>query len=235
MALSRIKGTTSGFTTSPAPSFGSLVAGDRFAQFDPGGAPRGGDSTTTAAPNAGFARPTSSLMRSGPSAVGSGGGSSRPFQIGTKTTEFGRPEFNAALIDWNAVFNEAQKGSDAAFALIDQFAPGGGFGAGLRQEATEQVQGGVARDTASAVASGSSSISSARGINTLAGSELSKRFANIEDTRAGLQLQSLSPFSQMLSNLTSLISVRPNAARDIERITTPEFSGSRKGRTNRLF
>lgn len=158
-------------------------------------------------------------------AVSGGGGARGPVQTGTKTTEFGRADFDAALIDWNRVYTEAAQGLPAALELIDQFAPGGGFGAGLRQEATELVEGGVARDTASAVASGASSISSARGLSVLAGSELSKRFANIEDLRAQLQIGAFSPFTQMLSNLASVGTRRPTTGQFIERITTPTFSG----------
>lgn len=157
------------------------------------------------------------------------GGSRGPVQTGTKTTEFGRADFDAALIDWNKVYTDAAQGLPAALDLIEQFAPGGGFGAGLRQQATENVQAGVARDTASAVASGSSSISSARGLNVLAGSELTKQFANIEDLRAQLQIGAFSPFTQMLTNLSNVGTRRPTTAPFIDRITTPTFSGESGG------
>lgn len=212
-----------------AKTFGQLATGTTVDRFDRSGA---GDVTVTPgiAPKNPFEfkesggatprRTTKPLVSQIGKTSGGRGGGFDPVLRGTQITEFGTGDFDASLVDWNAVFNEAQKGSQAAFALIDQFAPGGGFGTGLRQEATELVQGGVAADSAAAVRSGSSSISSARGINTLAGSELSKQFANIEDLRAGLQVQSFSPFTQMLSNLTSLISVRPTEGRDVQRITT---------------
>lgn len=138
----------------------------------------------------------------------------------TQIKEFGRADFSAAVIDWNRVYTEAKQGLPAALALIDQFKQGGGFGAGLRQEATELVEGGVARDTAAAVASGMSSLVSSRGLNVLAGSELTKQFANIEDLRAQLQTSAFGPYVAMLSNLAAVGTARPTPAPFIERIPT---------------
>lgn len=143
------------------------------------------------------------------------------FQVGTKTEEFGRADFSAALIDWNRVYTDAQQGIPEALALVEQFAIGGEFGAGLRTTAREEIGKGVARDTAAAVAAGASSISSARGLNVLAGRELTTAFQNIEDTRAQLQVQAFSPYTQMLANLASVGTSRPTSAGFIDRITTP--------------
>ena len=150
-------------------------------------------------------------------------------RIGTNIQELGKGDLRRALVDWNKVFQQAEQGIPEAKALIDQFRPGGDFGAGLRQESREAIQQGVAQDTAQAVAAGSSSVSSARGINTLAGSEFGKSVANIEDLRATLQVQSFTPYTQLLNNLSSLISARPSRKGFVDTITTPEFTGSGTG------
>lgn len=221
------------------------VGGPGTTQFIVPGFPQ----DNTGAPSSGFSAPATSggsfsdaLFSSGPSLISqartrtaarnvSVRGGSRGGQTGTRITEFGRKDFNAALIDWEKVFNQAQQGLPEAFDLIEQFLPGGGFGAGLRQEATEQVRGGLARDLASQFASGASSISSARGVNVLAGSELTKQFANIEDLRAQLQIGSFSPFVQLLTNLSNVGLSRPTTGQFIDRIVTPEFGSKRSGTT----
>ena len=163
--------------------------------------------------------------------IGTAGLSTVGRRTGTRITEFGRGDFDAALVDWNKVYADAQEGIPAALELIEQFAPGGTFGLGLRQEAKELVRGGVARDTAAAVAAGASSISSARGLNVLAGRELSTQFANIEDLRASLQIQAFQPYTQMLSNLANIGISRPTTGQFIDRIVTPEFGLRNLGKT----
>ncbi len=156
----------------------------------------------------------------------SAGRISRPgsFVSGVDVEEFGREDFDAALVDWNRVYTDAQQGIPAALELIEQFAPGGGFGAGRRQEARDLIYGGVARDSAAAVAAGQSSISSSRGLNVLAGRELATQFGNIEDARAALQIQAFSPYTQMLSNLAAVGTARPTARQYIDRVSIPQYT-----------
>lgn len=174
--------------------------------------------------------PPSGSSSGGRSFGGGGGGGGRitfraPVVTGQQTSEFGRADFDAALIDWNRVYTDAQQGIPRALELIDQFAPGGGFGEGLRTTVREEVGKGVARDTASAVAAGASSISSARGLNVLAGREIATQFANIEDMRAQLQIGAFSPYTQMLSNLAQVGVSRPTSGQFIDRITTNIYGG----------
>lgn len=210
---------------------GSLrgIGSDPFTQITPFAPSSGGtgSSFTPAAPaRTSTPRPAFSGQTSG-----GGGTSFAPRREGVQITEFGRGDFDAALIDWNRVYTDAQQGIPAALELIEQFAPGGSFGEGLRTTAREEIGKGVARDTASAVASGFSSRSSARGLNTLAGSEIAKQFANIDDLRAGLQIQAFSPYTQMLTNLANVGTRRPTPGQFIDRIVTP--SGRTSGTTFR--
>ncbi len=204
-----------------------LASGTRY--FDLPGLDSGGfaspSNSTTGSGLSPSARPTPSLLNT----VSPGAGTPGSFRAGpgtrtgTQITEFGRADFNAALVDWNRVYTDAQQGIPAALELIEQFAPGGGFGAGRRQEARDLIQGGVARDSAAAVAAGQSSISSSRGLNVLAGRELATQFGNIEDMRAALQIQAFSPYTQMLSNLASIGVNRPTTGQFIQRISSPDF------------
>lgn len=148
---------------------------------------------------------------------------------GVQISEFGRGDFDAALVDWNRVYQDAQQGIPQALELIKRFAPGGDFGLGQRQEASQLIGEGVARDTAAAVASGLSSTSSARGLNVLAGRERATAFANIADQAAQLELGATSLYQQMLSTLAQVGTSRPTPGQFISRITTP--SGAVSGTT----
>ncbi len=188
------------------------------------------------APTSGFSSPINPFQ--GQTRFGSGvPGSFKPgpgTRTGTRISVFGRKDFDAALVDWNRVYQDAQQGIPAALELIEQFAPGGGFGTGRRREARELIGQGVARDTAASVASGLSSTSAARGLNVLAGRELATQFGNIEDMRAQLQIAAFSPYTQMLSNLAQVGTARPTAGQFIERIATPTF-GTARGTTTKFL
>ena len=93
--------------------------------------------------------------------------------------------------------------------MMDYYQPGGGYGLGRRTEAREAVEGGVARDLGSMVASGMSSQFGARGTQMRAGSELSKLYKNIEDTRSQLWQQSTVPYAQMMGQISNLARSRP--------------------------
>ncbi len=139
----------------------------------------------------------------------------RPFKF--TTPEFGQKDFEAALARFETragrfgdliteTLPEVKAGLSEAKGLRSQFRVGGTFGEGRRQTATEEIQKGLARDTAAAVAAGASSISSARGLNVLAGRERAIEFANIDDIRAQFELQAFQPYVQMLSALSNLAS-----------------------------
>ena len=145
------------------------------------------------------------------------------FITGYKTQEYGRADYDAALANYRAVYGDIKVDKAKVEALAAQFARGGSYGTGRRQEARDVVGQGVARDTASAVASGMSSMSSSRGLNTLAGRELATLYGNIDDTRAQLELQAtgmMTPYTQMLASLQY-----PTASSYIDRITSPKYSG----------
>jgi len=146
------------------------------------------------------------------------------FVTGYKTTEYGKDEYDAALVDWNKVYSDAQQGIPAALELIEQFAPGGGYGAGRRAEAKELVQKGLAKDTATAVALGGSSMFASRGLNVLANRELTKQYADIEDERARLQVAAFSPYTQMLSNLAQIGTARPAYKSYVSQVQTPQYA-----------
>lgn len=99
---------------------------------------------------------------------------------------------------------DVREGITAAKGLQDYYQPGGGYGGGLRQEAKETVQGGLAKSLGYSVASGMSSQFGARGVSVLAGAELSKLYKNIEDTRAQLLTQAFAPYAQMIQTLGQL-------------------------------
>ena len=137
----------------------------------------------------------------------------RPFIF--TTPQHGEEEFQSALGRFETrtarfgdliteTLPEVKTGLKDVRDVRKSFARGGEFGKGRRMEAKELIQQGVARDTAAAVAAGASSISSARGLNVLAGRELAKEFGNIEDVRAQLELQAFQPYTQMLSALSNL-------------------------------
>jgi len=99
--------------------------------------------------------------------------------------------------------------SPYAEAAMKYFAPGGGYGQGQKIQATKKIQQGVAGDTIAAVNAGMSSMSSARGLKTRAGSELATQYRNIEDQRATLGLQANSSYVNMINSLSWLATGYP--------------------------
>ena len=132
-----------------------------------------------------------------------------------KTPQYGEKEYERAYQDWQAgtskysdlmqqTMPQVSEAATEARGLTDYYKPGGGYGGGLRQEAKEEVGKGVARTSGQMVASGMSSMFGSRGINVLAGAELSKLYKNIEDTRAQLLTQAFTPYAQMIQTLGQL-------------------------------
>ena len=137
----------------------------------------------------------------------------RPFIY--TTPQYGEKEYERAYQDWQEgtsrysdlirqTMPQVSQAATEARGLTDYYKPGGGYGGGLRQEAKEEVGKGVARTSGQMVASGMSSMFGSRGINVLAGAELSKLYKNIEDTRAQLLTQAFTPYAQMIQTLGNL-------------------------------
>jgi len=138
----------------------------------------------------------------------------------TYTDPYSKTAYEDALRAYNRSYGEyvtlrgdvkaaAQKASD----IGDYYAPGGGYGLGQRAEAEKEIKAGLAKDIGTGIALGGSSMFAARGLNTLAGKELSTRYGNIADTAAANRLAALnlevSPYIQMMNSLTSMINAKP--------------------------
>jgi hypothetical protein len=148
----------------------------------------------------------------------------RPYET---VTEYGRPEFEQALQDWRTRYGDYSSMLGGVTPQLQQmmgyYAPGGGYGAGLREEATETVRGGVSRDLSSMVAGGMSSQFGARGTQTRASSELSKMYKNIEDTRNQLWMQAVQPYAQMMQTMAAFEQSRPTYAQYVRPVTTSQY------------
>ena len=131
------------------------------------------------------------------------------------TPQYGEKAYERAYQDWKSgtskysdlitsTMPQVSEAATTAKGLTDYYKPGGGYGGGLREEAREEVDKGVARSSVNMVGSGMSSMFGSRGINVLAGAELSKLYKNIEDTRAQLLSQAFTPYAQMIQTLGNL-------------------------------
>lgn len=149
--------------------------------------------------------------------------------IGQTTQLYGVPEYQSALIDWQKIYGEYLSRMND----IKQPESYGGYGAGQRQEAAENVQGGVAQDLGSMVASGMSSQFGARGVGTRAGSELSKLTKNVEDTRMQLAAQSQQAYNQvyaqMMAAMANMQQSRPTYGQYVQPVTTTKYGSSTTG------
>jgi len=128
-------------------------------------------------------------------------------------TMYGHPQYQEAMEDWKRTYGDystmMSQVTPGLQNMMSYYQPGGGYGEGLRQEARETVQGGLAKDLGSMVATGMSSQFGARGANTRAASELSKLYKNIEDTRSQLWQQSTTPYAQIMSQMANVMQSRP--------------------------
>jgi hypothetical protein len=139
----------------------------------------------------------------------------RPYTY--KTPQHGEKEYKGAIKRYDeyagkysdmisGAVDTTKEAVGEAKGLTDYYKPGGGYGKGQKTQATENVRAGEAKALGGSVASGMSSQFSARGINVLAGAELSKLYSNIEDTRNALLMQAFTPYAQMIQTLGSLAS-----------------------------
>ena len=116
----------------------------------------------------------------------------------------------ASWLKYSGMFDEGYNAvSPYAKAAMEYFKPGGGYGVGQKMSATKKIRQGVASDTINAVNAGMSSMSSARGLQTRAGSELATQYRNIEDQRATLGLQANSSYVNMINSLSWLATGYP--------------------------
>ncbi len=131
------------------------------------------------------------------------------------TPQYGEKEYEEMFDLWRGMSSkysdlisetipDVREAATSAKGLRDYYQPGGGYGEGLREEAKEEVGKGVARTSGQMVASGMSSLFGSRGVNVLAGAELSKLYKNIEDTRNQLLMQAFTPYAQMIQTLGQL-------------------------------
>jgi len=124
------------------------------------------------------------------------------------------PYYGGALVDYSKMVYQPYKKmmqqiTPSLGRMMGYYAPGGGYGAGLREEAAEQVRGGLGRDVGTMIASGMSGQFGARGAATRAGGELSRLYKNIEDTRAALWQQSIQPYAQIMSQMANIFAAKP--------------------------
>lgn len=136
----------------------------------------------------------------------------RPEQI----TGYGADWYKGSMMDWSKMIYKPYQAmmkqvTPALGETMKYYRPGGGYGAGQRMEAEEQVYGGLSKDLASMVATGMGSQFVSRGLRTGAGAELSKLYKNIEDTRAQLEMQSFTPYAQIMSQMANLFQTRPTS------------------------
>ena len=143
----------------------------------------------------------------------------KPYNTQAITT-FGEPEYKTAYANWGTQLAE-YKAKMSGLYQPESYA---GYGEGLRQEAKETVQGGVATDIGKMIASGMSSEAGAGGLGTRATSELSKLYKNIRDTQ--VQLASTAAiaynqsYAQLMAPLASLMAAQPEYGRYVQPVTT---------------
>jgi hypothetical protein len=151
----------------------------------------------------------------------------RPYET---VTEYGKGEYGQALSDWQRNYRDYAAMMSNVMPALQQmmgyYAPGGGYGGGLRQEAEETVKAGVGRDIATMVSTGMSSQVGARGVQTRASSELSKLYKNIEDTRNQLWMQAVQPYAQMMEAIANIQQTRPTYAQYVRPVTTTAYKWS---------
>jgi hypothetical protein len=134
-----------------------------------------------------------------------------------KGTGTSNPFLDYAMKDWQKGLQSYSSMMNQSLAPLQQqmqaYQSGGSYGQGQRQQAQENVAGGVANDMAQGVASGMTGTNIARGLQTRAGSELSKLYGNIEDTRNQLLNQATgnyaSTYANMMGNYAGLLGKRP--------------------------
>lgn len=136
--------------------------------------------------------------------------------------------YTNALGDWNKAYGTysglMKETSSGTKEITDYYKPGGGYGEGQKTQAKETMQKGVNQDLTQMVSTGMSSSAGAKGVQTLANSELGKMYKNIEDTRNQLWQQSMTPYAQMMTSLSQFMSTRPTYNQYATELQTPGFS-----------
>ena len=140
----------------------------------------------------------------------------------------GQQEYQRALEDWQKSYGTYSNLIGQAKPIVEQstkyLAPGGEYGAGQKQEAEELVRKGTYKDMSQMVASGMSSQAGAKGLQTLANTELGKMYKNIEDTRAQLYQQSITPYMQLAESLSQIMSTRPSYRQYVTETTDQDIA-----------
>ncbi len=137
-----------------------------------------------------------------------------PFYPYTYTEpQYGKEEYQQAVSDWSKAYGTysslLSETQPVLKSAIDYYSPGGGYGEGQREEAKELVQQGVNKDLSTMVSTGMSSQAGTKGLQTLANTQLGKMYKQIEDTRAELLTQSITPYSQLMESISNMMQSRP--------------------------
>jgi hypothetical protein len=127
------------------------------------------------------------------------------------------PIYDSDIMDWRSGLNNYSGMMNQQLAknqaMVQRYAPGSSYGQGQRQTAQEGVQAGVAVDQAALAKSGMSGMAASSGLNTQAGSELTKLYANIEDTRNQLltqtEQQASADYMNMMNMYTQFVASKP--------------------------
>jgi len=139
------------------------------------------------------------------------------------TPAYGENEYRQALSNWQNQYGTysdiVNKAKSAIGSSVSYFSPGGGYGAGQRKESEELIQSGVNKDLSQMVATGMSSQAGAKGLQTLANTQLGKMYSNIEDRRAELLMQAITPYAQIAQSIASMASTMPAYK---QYVTTPQ-------------
>jgi hypothetical protein len=148
------------------------------------------------------------------------------YQYGAPTSysavdAFKYPAYDTKLRDYSQMMKEYSGQMGQILSPLQQqmqaYQAGGSYGQGQRQQAQENVAGGVANDMAQGVASGMTGTNIARGIQTRAGSELSKLYGNIEDTRNQLLNQATGnyagTYAELMKGKTALFAQSPDPSK----------------------
>ncbi len=153
----------------------------------------------------------------------------RPYRTGETNNSFyttpayGENEYRQALSNWQNQYGTysdiVNKAKSAIGSSVSYFSPGGGYGTGQRKESEELIQSGVNKDLSQMVAIGMSSQAGAKGLQTLANTQLGKMYSNIEDRRAELLMQAITPYAQIAQSIASMASTMPAYK---QYVTTPQ-------------
>ena len=138
-----------------------------------------------------------------------------------KTPQYGESDYKSAVARYedyaskysdivSSALEPTKEAVGEARQLTKYYQPEGGYGKGQKQQAKQTIQQGVAKAQTSQVRAGMSSQFAARGTQVLAASELSKLYANIEDTRNALLMQAFTPYAQMIQTLGNLSTAGAN-------------------------